>query len=256
MLVSKRLQQDFGEAAERYDAYGALQRHVRAQGLALAFKHFSPAGHVLDVGAGTGAFAQEAQAMGTAWGITSLDLAWGMCAKAKQRCCHTVQADAGALPFADGAFSGVFSSLMLQWNDTPGEVFREISRILAPGGTAVLATLVEGTLAELQDAFRAVDDAQHTRRFLPAHRLLEAAGEAGLALRLARQNTEHEYYPDVVALMRALQAIGASHKQAGQGRGLLTPRKLARLEHSYRERHASAQGLRASWQLLYVVLGK
>lgn len=50
-----------------------------------------------------------------------------------------VQADAAALPFADGAFDAVACSYVLQHAPAPASVLRELARVLAPGGACLVA---------------------------------------------------------------------------------------------------------------------
>lgn len=252
MFDTEALKHTFGQAAAHYDAHAELQHEVRAHGITLA-KHYWPRGaSVLDVGCGTGVFAEESKAFG--WNVTGLDVAPGMCALAAKR--HAViNASAEALPLADESVDGVFSSLMLQWMNEPSRALSEIARILKPDTHAVLSTFAEGTLMELEQAFRAVDDTPHVSRFLSPHRFLEIAEAADCSLTLAQQVRVVEYYPDVVALMRRLQAIGATNKDKHRRRGLMTSRQFATLEKAY-EPFRQPQGLPATWQVLYVVVEK
>ncbi|MEZ9417734.1 class I SAM-dependent methyltransferase, partial [Vibrio sp. 10N.286.49.E1] len=74
---------------------------------------------VLDLGCGTGYFSEQMMKRGAE--VVCADLSIGMLKKAKQRCGKSVslyqQADAEQLPFQDGCFDVVFSSLALQWCD-------------------------------------------------------------------------------------------------------------------------------------------
>lgn len=254
MFDRSSIQQAFGRVSADYDAHADLQRHVRAQCLALAARLFPRGASVVDVGCGTGALAREVADAGLKWRIIGTDLAPGMCAEAARRGCPVVAASATDLPFADVAFDGVFSSLMLQWLDVPGRALSECARVVKPGGHAVFATLAEGTLRELAYAFTAVDSYPHVSTFLEPDRLLADARGAGFRLSLARCERVVEYYPDTIALMRALQRIGATNHRAARRRGLMTSRQFAALEQAYRAGFLEARGLPATWDILYLVL--
>lgn len=250
MFDTGAIKSGFGRAAEAYDEYALLQAKVRETCITLARPHFPSGAHIIDLGAGTGAFAQEAPL----WRVTGLDLSYGMCAVAEKHQ-RVVNADAESLPFADERFDGVFSSLMLQWVNDPAKALSEMARVIPPARKIILSTLVAGTLSELKHAFAAVDQHPHVSGFLETHQLLAYAKEAGCSLVMAKEVAVTEYYPDAVALMRALQAIGATHKDSTRRKGLMTPKQFARMEEAY-ARLRTERGLPATWQVLYLVLRK
>jgi len=244
MFSTHAIKQDFGRAASAYDAQAHLQRQVRGYCIALAESYWKKEAHILDAGCGTGALAQEIN-----WHVTGIDLAFGMCVEADK---NIVNADAASMPFADESFDGIFSSLMLQWANDPLAILREMRRVAKPQGRCVISTLTQGTLQELRDSF----GTSHVSAFLPAPDLLDFAAHAGFKIGLSEQATITEYYPDAMRLMQSLKNIGAGNKQISRSKGLMTPQQLSRGARIYRQRFATAQGLPATWQVLYMVLGK
>ena len=256
MFDTQALKESFGRAAPAYDVQAHLQRRVRRHCIAAAKRCWPAGARILDLGCGTGMLWQEAAQLKLRWRITGLDLSFGMCTEMREKGGRVINADAAALPFADASFDGIFSSLMLQWmNDLPAAC-REMSRILKPNGLAVVATFVQGTLHELQSAFSILDNTPHVSHFPPAHEVLKHTHEAGFVMAAAEQAMLVEHYPDAIALMRSLQAVGATHKETGRRRGLMTLSQLAGVEQAYEKRFSDADGLRATWQLLYLVLQK
>lgn len=252
MFDVSAVKQDFGAAASDYDAHAHLQRDVRAALLGMISGHWPQGSHILDLGCGTGVLAQESRNFG--WQITGLDIAYGMCLAAHERQ-EVVTANAKELPFADNSFDGIFSSLMLQWSDTPEQVFSEIARVLKPGGTCVLSTLAEGTLDELGYAFRQVDSAAHVSGFLKTPDLYVMAGKTGLGMKFCEEQTHIQHYPDLMSLMKSLKIIGAGNKHQRRRRGLMTPRQLAQVETIYRQKYATKNGLPMRWNVVNMVLG-
>jgi SAM-dependent methyltransferase len=98
---------------------------------------------VLDLGAGTAHGSRALKRRFPKSLVVAADIAPGMLERAKLqsrwlRRFERVRADAYALPFRDGSFDLVFSSLMLQWCDDLDVVFAEIARVLRPGGRVLL----------------------------------------------------------------------------------------------------------------------
>jgi SAM-dependent methyltransferase len=56
---------------------------------------------------------------------------------------HLVRGDAHALPFVDGSLGGINNVGALHAYDDPEQVFREVWRVLRPGGVYVGSTFAE-----------------------------------------------------------------------------------------------------------------
>src|SRR5688500_13528131 len=248
----KALKTHFGRAAAGYDTKASLQQMALCDSISYAHGYWEAGAFIADIGCGTGMLAEEVTQQNFGWQIAACDIAYGMCVQAKARYEKVVNADAHALPFADGAFDGVFSSLMLQWASDPRIVLSEMARVIKKGGHCVISTFTHGTLKELEQAFAAIDHYSHVSRFLSAGEWEARAVEAGFSAAMAREKSLLEYYPDTLSLMRSIKAIGASHKGQDRRRGLMTKRQMAALEQRYREQFGTPQGLPLSWQLLYM----
>ncbi len=102
----------------------------------------------LDLSCGPGAFARALAAAAPGALVIGLDISRAMLDVAAQRTggytnVVLVRADAHALPFVDGAFGGVNNAGALHAYDDPEIVFREIKRVLRPGGLYVGSTFAE-----------------------------------------------------------------------------------------------------------------
>ena len=102
----------------------------------------------LDLSCGPGAFARALAAAAPGALVVGLDLSRAMLDVAAQRTggypnVVLVRADAHALPFVDGSFAGVNNAGALHAYDDPELVFREVRRVLAPGGHYVGSTFAE-----------------------------------------------------------------------------------------------------------------
>src|SRR5262245_7163375 len=115
--------------------------------------HVKPGARLLDVGCGTGhdtrALAAAAGPEGIAIGI---DASAVMLKSAQSRGGSYLQADARALPYADGAFDGTRVDRVLQHVAGPEEAVGELVRITRPGGRLVAIDPDQETLvADLPD---------------------------------------------------------------------------------------------------------
>jgi SAM-dependent methyltransferase len=107
--------------------------------------------HVLELGAGPGAATKELARLAAR--VTSLEYDRGFAAKLAARTngsnISAVQGDAATLPFADSAFSSAVAILMLHHlrsNELQDRAFKEIWRVLRPGGVFLAFEIQDGWL--------------------------------------------------------------------------------------------------------------
>ncbi|MBC8077162.1 MAG: methyltransferase domain-containing protein [Chloroflexales bacterium] len=115
-----------------------------------------PGERVLEVGCGTGAvYRVAAQRTGPSGAVAGIDPAPEMIAVAREKAARarlTIDFRVGAieaLPFADGGFAVVFSSLMMHHlpDDLKRQGLAEIRRVLQPGGRLVIVDVKRPTTA-------------------------------------------------------------------------------------------------------------
>lgn len=250
MFDKKVIKVNFSQAAADYDKNAKLQETIRRQAAKLAAHYFPKKAEVLDIGCGTAEFALENRD----WKVTGLDISYGMCKVAAAKDTIVINSDASFLPIKDDSMDAVFSSLALQWIESPEVVIKEILRVLKPQGTAIITTFVEGTLAELEEAFKAVDSKPHISKFVDSqHLMLRTAHIGGTVLEVDDEQTYVEYYDDVPSLMRSIKNIGAGNKLVNRRKGLMTPTQLKKLEKAYTKENGKYP---VSWNVLTMVIGK
>lgn len=244
----------FEHAAAAYDQAAVLQKEVAHRLLQrLDLMKIQPR-RVLDLGCGTGQCIPGLMARYRHAGIVALDIALPMLAQARQRgrWLHKprcVCADAERLPFADGSFDLVFSNLMLQWCVDIEGVFRELQRVLRPGGLLLFTSFGPDTLHELRTSWAHVDGYSHVNAFLDMHDV----GDALVKTRFSDPVMDIERltvtYRDVWQLMRELKQIGAHNVTAGRPRGLTGKSHMQRLVAAY-EQFRSEGVLPASYEIV------
>ena len=120
--------------------------------------------------------------------------------------------------------------------------FKEIKRVLTSQGYALFATLSEGSLFELREAWAAVDEHEHINRFMPESVLRSVLQQAGVQCKTWQVKRHVMYYPDVNGVLQSLKRIGASQVNGQRSQGLLTRQKLLVLQQAY-ERYRLPSGL-------------
>ena len=251
----------FDRASARYEAAAVLQARVADELLnRLELFKFTP-GVVLDLGAGTGRMTRELKRRYRRALIVALDLAPGMLREARKhqqlfRRFERVCGDAMRLPFADASVGVVVSSLMLQWCDPPDPAFAEIRRVLKPDGLVAFSTLGPDTLRELRTAWAEADGTSntynHVNHFTDMHDVGDALVRAGLSEPVLDVDRLRLTYPDALALMRDLKAIGAHNVTAGRPRALMGRERLRRMQDAYETFRRDGR-LPATYEVVYGV---
>ncbi len=240
----------FGRAASSYDALAVFQRQVCERMLCL-LPEWLPAGwtpeRLLDGGCGTGF---GSQCLGCLWPDASLigcDLSSRMVECMHRKGFEAVEGDLENLPFPDGGFDFVWSSLALQWC-RPDTVFRELYRVLGENGILYFSTLAPGTLCETGFAFFGLDNAGRVLDFHPVYTLEEQMREAGFTDIRLRHETHRMYYPDVRSALESVRGIGAGYT-AGKRRALLGKMAWKTIQERY-ESLRDENGLPVTYELI------
>lgn len=170
----------------------------------------------------------------------------------------TVAADEEALPFRDGTFDLVLSSLALHWvNDLPGAL-AQIRRALKPDGLFLAALFGSGTLAELRETLMEAELAEEggaSPRVSPFADVPDMGGllqRAGFALPVVDVDTIRVTFPDTVALMKDLRGMGETNAVKAR-RGFMRRATLGRAAETYRSRYGDHNGrITATFRVIFV----
>ena len=260
--LKQQIAQTFGNKAADYDRHARMQKYAGSQLIKDLKQHLlrdadwsstKQQSH-LDLGTGSGFFLPELKRTFNGK-LYALDLSEGMCRYVAETHSEDAQAvlvaDAEQLPFADNAFSLIYSSMAIQWcQDLPG-LFSELSRVIKPGGYLAITTLLPNTLSELKSSWGDVDQEQHVNRFFPAAEVLMAAQAQGEVIQ-ARSERVCLEYPDVKSILNSIKGIGANRVTAGSKP--MSKKSYKKLLLNYERYRSLSGGLPASYEVLYLIV--
>ncbi|MBY0267442.1 MAG: malonyl-ACP O-methyltransferase BioC [Burkholderiales bacterium] len=259
-LIDKRaVRRSFDRAAVTYDAAAVLQQEVCTRSLdRLQFIKLEPR-RLLDAGCGTGNAWPGLMSRFPGAEMLALDLAPAMLRQAQRRMpWHrrwlgrvpaAVCGDLEHLPLAAGSVDLAWSNLALQWvNDLPS-AFRELKRVLAPGGLLLFTTFGPDTLKELRAA-QPDSGAGGFNRYTDMHDIGDMLVAAGFADPVIDMEPFTLTYDDVRSVMRDLKAIGAHSAAADRPAALTGKAWLAAVERNYEAFRRDGR-LPATFEVIY-----
>ena len=250
--ITQEVNRHFSQSARTYRQGAQLQFEV---GEAL-LERLQPNGKsvCLDLGCGPGLFSLPLKQAFSQ--LVSLDLSVNML-QANVEAGTRVQGDCHALPICGNSIDAVYSSLMVQWCDLP-KVLKEIHRVLQVGGQAVISTLIQGSLFELEAAWQTVDSDTHIHDYLSLAQVEASLDEKDWAdVRI--DTVTHTYWFDrATSLAKELKLLGANFVKRRERKGLTPKSNWLAMEAAYREKfyNKSRVGIPASYRVVYLNLTK
>lgn len=251
-MTDPRVASAFGRAATQY-AEHAIVQHQAADRLLGGLVWPDSHADVLDIGCGPGDETRRLMQSRQSGLTIGLDISAGMLeqARSNQSSSHTawLQADMQALPLRSNSLDLVFSNFAFQWAQNPAQLFEEVSRVLKPQGKLAFTTLLSGSLRELAEAWKSVDDASHVNRFHEAAEISALVRRAGFR---GREETRlhQQFFPDPKAALRSLKIIGANTVRSESRRGMTGRRQLQKMLEAY-ESVRGSEGVPMSYQVFY-----
>ncbi len=259
----------FNRAAQSFDQHAQLQ-HLIGERLVerLDYVKIKPE-LILDLGCSTGKFTRQLQQHFKKSKVLGVDLAWQMLSVAqsngnwlkkwtnKER--YTC-ADAEKLPFADNSFDLIYSNLMLYWLDNPDTAFRELNRIIKPGGLLIFTSFGPDTLKEMRQSWAIAQgkdalgkNSNHVRvnRFLDMHDIGDSLTKSGFGGTVMDSETITMNYCSVAQVHADLKAMGETNMNAGRTRNMTGKDLWQTYEQAYNQHKTAENELPTSWEVIY-----
>ena len=263
LFDDRQLRRARSRAAAGHDAAAALPREIAARLLeSLDYLDERVPAVALDVGSGTGHVADALRKRWPKARVITLDPSLAMLREGRRRAgwlrpllgrdVERACADPRALPLADASVDVLVAHLCLPWVDALPAVFAGFRRVLRPGGLLLCSAFGPDTLAELREAFAAVDaDVPHVHPFAPIAHFGEALMAAGFRDPVLDRDRFTLTSPDLPALLRELRALGLTNALAARRRTLTGKGRLAAVQAACEALRRDDGRLPSSWEALY-----
>jgi malonyl-CoA O-methyltransferase len=260
--VKQGIRRNFARRARSYDRHAEIQRRM-AHGLAAAVeKPLARAGHILEIGCGTGYLTGLLRQANKAARLVALDLDAALVDAARRRLgpgagVAWLVAD-GETPLK-GEYDLIIANATFQWFTRPEETLMALYRNLAPGGVLAFSTLGPQTFQELAESLnRAAQSLNLATPPIPAQGFgdretwSQRLYRAGFPqVRLAREMATATF-PSVKEFLRALQATGATNPRPGR----VSPRLLQALMAAYETDYGRDGAIPVSYEMIWAVADK
>lgn len=247
MLCDKKNQvrASFSRAAKTYNSAATLQDQVGKE-LCKPLCQFPEPSTILDVGCGTGMHNAALDNQFPQAKLFSVDIALSMLQANPSR--HCICSDMDALPIIDNSIDAIFSNLALQWSTHLTHTYRELHRVIKPGGWFAFSTLGEKTLSELRTAWKRVDDYSHTHVFLSVADIVNKLKSANFTVDY-KVDVIQQAHHNTIDLMRSLKNIGANRVLDNRRTKILSRNDLQLLESIYPKKDKNS--IHATYEVIY-----
>lgn len=246
-MIGKR----FSAAAETYDRHARPQSAL-AQALVSALPEMYPE-QILELGAGTGQLTRLLIEHFPEVPIDAVDVAEKMVEHSRSKFskfpqANWIQADAQTHCPGD-TYPLITSSSALHWvDDLPG-TFKTIAGNLEQDGLFALGMMLNGTLSELQQLRRELIPEKSATTTLPSFAETEdALHAAGFRIQRKIHREEQIIYGSAEEFFRAIHEQGVTGRRVAANSAPLTRGELSELVAEYQDRHATADGVCATYE--------
>ncbi len=255
-FLKSAIARSFNRAALSYDNSAVLQNVVGERLFERLDLVLVEPERVLDLGSGTGVFSRQLQGRYKKKKVLGIDLAWQMSAFANRQKKwldreRYICADAEYLPLADHSVDLVFSNLMLQWLPDPDRVFKEVQRVLVPGGLLMFSCFGPDTLKEMRQSWAQVDNNIHVNQFMDMHDIGDSLTNAAFSGVVMDNESISMEYESLDLLHQDLRDIGETNINVERIKGLTSKGHWREYLQAYKQFKNEQGEYMVSWEITY-----
>lgn len=213
---------------------------------------------ILDLGSGSGASLQELASFFKEPELIALDIAEGMLRQIPRHMgAKKLAADFDHLPLRSESLDLVFSSLSMQWSNSPQKLLAEVWGALKPGGVLAFSTLVKTSLTELHTAWQQVDGELHGLNYPDAEYWSGLLTEF-LSPLIFESRREKQHFASAKEALASVKKIGANDHRLTRNQRFIGKQTYKDFFRSLSEQtwQQDMQMYALSYQVLYVIVQK
>ncbi|MBI4650478.1 methyltransferase domain-containing protein [Candidatus Desantisbacteria bacterium] len=258
-LISKH----FSKSAKHYDAHAVLPQKLCSlltEYISARIKNKYKNGLILDIGTGTGELIITLKKMFPDAVIAGFDIAHGMIEEANKKInqgisgnktstsdIYLFQADAEKIPVKDTCCCFAVSNAAYQWISDLEQAFKEVFRILTPGGKFIFTIFGDRTLNEL---IASGSNKVGHLEFKNKEKIILILTKTGFAINDFITHNYIIYNPDIFSLLQSLKRMGAGN--IFWEKGLSGRAFLKKLNTNYTNLFGTDKGLPATFEIFVV----
>ena len=179
--------------------------------------------------------------------------------------------DAEALAVKTNSIDAVYSSMALQWCESPIKALSEINRVLSSKGAAVVAIMLGESFQEMHDAWHAIDKPSRVNMFHKMNIWLDACSQFNWEYSYTKK-TYLTHHQSVVDMLKSLKRIGANtkltscavndthslvnHASTSSNQTYMPKQEITQLNAYFKERFQHDNSYPLNYDVLYLTLQK
>ncbi|MBQ4832400.1 methyltransferase domain-containing protein [Pseudoalteromonas sp. MMG010] len=227
----------FSNAANHYENSACVQKQA-ASDLFNIISHDNGINDTVCLDLGAGPLVNTEQLQARFKNVIAMDLSLAMLNRDAinnhKICSHKICADMDKLPFLPESFDTIFSNFAVQWSSNFRQLVENLYTILKPDGHVYVSVLVSGSLTEIQQAFRVIDNDHHINSFNDDDSVIKDVLNAGFNITRCNKKIYIDKYDTPFQALNSIKAIGASNVNHQHCRkGLLTKSALKKVCDAY-----------------------
>jgi malonyl-CoA O-methyltransferase len=200
----------FSKAAVNYCDYAIVQKQAAQQLFALFPNDYKKKSNILDLGSGP--LLHEHLLKQYANDVYHVDLSHTMLTAATgKKHHHKICADMDALPFKYNSFDTVFSNFAMQWTNSYKKLFDDLFSICRSGSHVYFSTVLDGSLCEIEDAWKSIDSGSHINKFITFKLLNTLILNSGFRCAVQRKISIKDDFESPIEAIKSVKKIGANH---------------------------------------------